>query len=93
MQMADCAKMMHHSEDQSEDQSLGHKHTDDSDGACEDMSLACMQAMNAVAPVWLGSDPTPSLAKHFTAPAIYTTDYQEQLASQISAPDYPPPRT
>jgi hypothetical protein len=88
MQMADCAKMMHHSEEQS----AKHNHTDDSDGACKDMSLACMQAMNAVAPVWLGSDPAPRIAKQFIEPALYMTGYEQQLSSQISAPDYPPPR-
>ena len=88
MQMADCAKMMHHSEEQS----ATHDHTDDAGGACDDMSLACMQAMNAVAPVWLGSDPAPRLANQFIEPALYMMGYQQQLASQISAPDYPPPR-
>lgn len=89
MRMADCAEMMHHPEVQA----AQHDHADDSDGLCKDMSLACMQAMNAVSPVWLGSEPGPRLARLFVEPAHYLAEYQEQLASQMSAPEYPPPRT
>lgn len=89
MLASDCAKMMHHSEESE----TGHHHDDDSESPCQEMSFDCLLAMNAVSPVWVGSDSRSHIVKAFSDSPVYLSNITSPLFSRASAPDYPPPRT
>ena len=75
MLASDCAQMMHHSEKGE----AAHHHGDDTDAPCENMSVDCLLAMNAVSAVWVDGP-------------VYLSNITSPLLSRASAPDYPPPR-
>jgi len=88
MSMMDCAKMKHHSLQES-----GHAgHSGNTDGLCKDMSLACMASISAAAPAFLDSEATHITGEFFVSSLLYDSDGEAQLLSRHSAPDYPPPR-
>ena len=88
MLASDCAQMMHHSEKGE----AAHHHGDDTDAPCENMSVDCLLAMNAVSAVWVGSDAPSHVIKPFSDGPVYLSNITSPLLSRASAPDYPPPR-
>ncbi len=88
MLASDCAQMMHHSEKGE----AAHHHGDDTDAPCENMSVDCLLAMNAVSAVWVGSDAPSHVVKPFSDGPVYLSNITSPLLSRASAPDYPPPR-
>ena len=88
MLASDCSQMMHHPEDGE----TAHHHDGDPDAPCENMSVDCLLAMNAVSPVWVRSDAPSHVVKPFSDGPVYLSNITSPLLSRASAPDYPPPR-
>lgn len=85
---SDCAKMKHHAS-----QEEGHHGTgENSEGACQQMSIDCLLSMNAVAPVWLGTDQGISLEILIGEDLAYPAGSEPRFCGRISDPDSPPPR-
>jgi hypothetical protein len=89
MLASDCAQMMHHSEESE----AAHHHGGDPDSPCQEMSIDCLLAMNAVSPVWVESDSPSHIVKPLFDSPVYLSNTTPPLFSRASTPDYPPPRT
>jgi hypothetical protein len=88
MLASDCAEMKHHASQEEGHHGAG----EDSGSACQQMSIDCLLSMNAVAPVWLGTDQGISLENFIGEDVAYLAGSEPQFGSRVSDPDSPPPR-
>lgn len=88
MLASDCAEMQHHASEEEGHHGAG----EDANGACQQMSIDCLLSMNAISPVWIGTDQGISLEKPIGEDLTYLRGSEPQFGSRVSDPDSPPPR-